>query len=606
MLLEELRTGGRNLGKMTQIPEGRFRPKIAGRTKRMRDKRVGIAALLVLWWGIHSAAGKMHPSLVDPQRTNCLTCHQVTAQNQQTHAPVQTSCLSCHRFEKTETGLNVSLVKPQPDLCLSCHARHQAAASGTWEAAHPPVTDQCTSCHRPHSSAQPSLLREAVPALCLSCHDGEAINGKHGMPVAKSGCTRCHTPHGSTVKGMLRGAQRHAPFAEGSCNACHRKGLGGKTLLKAQGSALCFACHGEFENLPKNSVVHGAVEQGRCVACHDPHVAANAKLLARQGPELCQGCHTAVAAKASAKSSHPPLADDCLSCHSPHSSQHSGLLASPEPQLCANCHDLEDKGFQTKHLGEKGQTLPCLGCHDPHGSGSEHLIADAATHPPFGDGSCDACHEKGGTVVEGGSRRLCFACHSDWEERASKAPHIHGAVDAGECVACHTPHASTRAFLLKSSSVRVCGGCHSDQLPAAGEKPHGAIAALGCPVCHQPHSGGEKFLREEPTKLCLVCHLADAGNLKNQKLFGLFPVSQEQLKLWGRLRLTPDNSKNHPVTGHRVLGTPTEEELERASTSFRGELSCLTCHDPHKGAGRGLARRDAQGKPVTCDSCHAK
>ena len=51
---------------------------------------------------------------------------------------------------------------------------------------------------------------------------------------------------------------------------------------------------------------------------------------------------------------------------------------------------------------------------------------------------------------------------------------------------------------------------------------------------------------------------------------------------------------------------PTAEELKRAETSFTEELTCLTCHDPHKGRSHKLLRWDAEFADEACGACHAK
>ncbi|MEW5877261.1 MAG: cytochrome c3 family protein [Acidobacteriota bacterium] len=547
---------------------------------------------------------KQHPSLVNPETTRCSTCHQLFPPSAQAHPPAEKNCLTCHRFTKEGEKTQVALAASQPDLCLSCHKGLSKPASLTLTGAHPPVGDQCTSCHEPHASTEKHLLSQGPPKLCLSCHGENDVQDKHPLPVLASSCVGCHAPHGSDVKGMLLGQVLHPPFAEKTCQACHRKGLGSKVLMQKTGAALCFACHSQQEKTWSSGTVHGAVQKGQCTACHNPHLSAQPHLVRATGPALCVGCHQDVGKKLQAKSPHSPAQEDCLTCHQPHQADRSGLLQAPVNELCGNCHDGSDKGFAAKHLQAKGDKLACVGCHDPHGSQGVHLLAEGSSHPPFAEGSCDACHEGSAQkVMEGGSRKLCFACHSDMEENLAKGD-VHGAVEAGECVACHSPHASRQSSLLKATPASVCGECHPDQLPGPGETAHGVIKVLGCQACHQPHQGKDKLLRKEGPELCTACHVAKATSELQVTLFGKFTVPREQWSQWARLRLTPDGTRNHPVTGHRVLGTPTA--AGRNKSSFTGELSCLTCHDPHKGQGRALARQGQDGKPVTCETCHAK
>ncbi len=576
-----------------------------GRTLAVRRWLLGIFPQVLLMTSVAlPVVAKQHPSLVNPETTRCSTCHQLFPPSAQAHPPAEKNCLTCHRFTKEGEKTQVALAASQPDLCLSCHKGLSKPASLTLTGAHPPVGDQCTSCHEPHASREKHLLSQQPPKLCLSCHGESDVQDKHLLPVLASSCVGCHAPHGSDVKGMLLGQELHPPFAEKTCLACHRKGLGIKVLMQKTGAALCFACHSQQEKTWSSGTVHGAVQKGQCTACHNPHLSAQPHLVRAAGPALCVGCHQDVGKKLQAKSPHPPAQEDCLTCHQPHQADRSGLLQAPVNELCGNCHDVSDNGFAAKHLQAKGDKLACVGCHDPHGSQGAHLLAEGSSHPPFAEGSCDACHEGSAQkVMEGGSRKLCFACHSDMEENLAKGD-VHGAVEAGECVACHSPHASRQSSLLKATPASVCGECHPDQLPGPGETAHGVIKVLGCQACHQPHQGKDKLLRKAGPELCTACHVAKATSEPQVTLFGKFTVAREQWSQWARLRLTPDGTHNHPVTGHRVLGTPTA--AGRNKSSFTGELSCLTCHDPHKGQGRALARQGQDGKPVTCETCHAK
>ena len=56
------------------------------------------------------------------------------------------------------------------------------------------------------------------------------------------------------------------------------------------------------------------------------------------------------------------------------------------------------------------------------------------------------------------------------------------------------------------------------------------------------------------------------------------------------LDLSPDGTEGHPLRSHRVSGTPDEHELAKAGVRFEGAMSCMTCHDPHKGRSRHLFR----------------
>lgn len=572
-------------------------------------------SLLLPFEAAFGAGTGKHPSLVDPAKAKCATCHEAVLQRKVKHAPAVKDCLSCHVFSSKDGQLTVALTSKEPALCVRCHPSLTASAEGHLLASHAPVTDFCVGCHSPHSADEPHLLTSPAVELCTICHPADELTTAHKVPVGRSSCIACHAPHGSTVLKMLVSARQHKPFAERSCDGCHRKGFGSKTRLKRSGAALCYACHSDLEARFSKGVVHGAVRQGKCTGCHSPHVAVEKKLLVASGARLCASCHASQAARASGPGGHKP-ARDCLTCHAPHQSAETGLLVKPVPALCVSCHAKGDKDgalLSSKHLGADLTKLSCTSCHDPHGSPVKGLIADGSIHPPFADSGCDRCHEgSAGKLTLGGGTPLCGACHAEIEQSAGTAAFPHAAVTVGECVMCHTPHASAQKRLLQAPSTEICGACHDDKVAKRGEFTHGVVTTMGCQACHEPHGGSRKgLLRAEGSQLCLTCHGPSATKVKEGAatvvLLGReLPVEQAQRMPTIDLS-SKDGKHNHPITGHRALGQPTAEELKRTSTTFKeGELTCTTCHDPHKGVSRELPRAAKGEAPVTCATCHPK
>lgn len=585
-------------------PRAGQRPAL-GNFPRSATRVVGIAFLALGTLAASPAAAAKHPGLVDPTTAKCATCHAKVLSNKVQHFPAVDDCRGCHEFSKKDGQTSVELSAPLPALCVTCHEGFAKAADGTLAAPHAPVVDSCTNCHDPHSTAEPRLLKSTVPGLCVACHAAAEIDKSHTVTVSRGDCRGCHASHGSAMKGMLVPGTQHPPFAERTCVACHRKSLGGRVRLQAEGAALCFACHSDLDASFAKGSVHGAVKQGKCVGCHSPHLAAEGKLLKAKGADLCVGCHQAIGDKAKGKGAHAPVKEDCDTCHEPHRSDVPGQLTAKVPDLCLTCHDATDKALAAKHLGADLAKLVCTSCHDPHGSESKALLAAVSVHPPVLDG-CDSCHEgAAGKLVENGSKALCYACHSDIQEFVAKAKFPHAALDAAECVACHSPHASAQAKLLNAPGGGVCLTCHEDKGPAVGEVGHGVVDAIGCQACHEPHGGArEKLLRAGANELCLGCH--DARNTKpaagkgTVTLLGRFTVPVAVAKGIKPVQLAADGQHNHPVTAHRAIGMPTKDELARTTVTFTGELGCLSCHDPHKSANRSLLRANR----AECSSCH--
>lgn len=581
----------------------------------LRPSILVVPALLTCVWSLPARAGD-HPPLVSAQAARCTLCHGDLIEGRAAvHPPAAEDCTNCHDVTVGEEGTTITLMEAEPALCVICHDDKAAAADGELATPHFPVVDSCLTCHDPHAGTAKPALVEAVPALCADCHDLEELQEKHGAQLTQAtDCTACHEPHGSPNPKMLRASHLHPPFEMGSCEACHRQPFGDRVRLRARGNALCEACHGEFEAPGGDGSVHPALqgERGRagCLSCHDPHMSDRPRMLKASGPDLCAQCHGSVVAAARAETGHYPAGDDCLTCHRPHTSEEPHLLDLRPPELCAQCHDVEGEELTKAHLGADLTELQCTACHTPHGSGNPKLLA-ANVHPPVLDG-CDTCHEGSyDQLLEDGESALCLLCHDEIGEEAEKAQFPHGALELGPCTECHNPHASAQDKLVKSPGAGPCVECHDDKAAGPGEVAHGVIDLVGCRACHEPHGGNRpKMLRATGAQLCLSCHdpaVVHRGEEgETVLLLGRFPVPAERVDRMATLRLSPDGERGHPVAGHRVVGTPTAREKRAVETTFEGELTCLSCHDPHKGKSSKLLRWGAASTLEACIHCHPK
>ncbi len=590
----------------------------AGAAWRIRILALSCCAPLLLFADPRTADARAdHPRLVSDAATACATCHGDRLRGPATvHGPVRDGCSFCHDVTIAEAGTQIALRTPEPALCLECHDAMAGAAGGAIGHPHPPATESCLGCHEAHASAHPALLVATQAELCGACHDPEESNAKHGGQMTPStDCARCHDPHGSGNARLLRGSGLHAPFADGSCDACHRAPLGDRVRLRARGERLCTACHGNSaapaaDGGSVHAALHGEGGRAGCLHCHDPHMSDQSRLLLDDGGRLCGSCHAEILDAARAPSGHPPAGEDCLNCHRPHASDQPRLLASPPHDLCGGCHDSGDADLTKAHLGADLASLTCTDCHTPHGSGHPHLLA-RHLHPPVLEG-CETCHEgTSGRLVEGGGPALCLMCHEEIGDRAAKSEIPHPAMDVARCVDCHNPHASNQERLVKQPGGGECLACHDEKGPRAGESAHGAITVIGCRACHEPHGGTRAgLLRIAGPELCLSCHDPARSKpddaLGTVRLLGRFDVPVESARAMARLRLSADGQRNHPVPNHRVLGTPSEDELKRSRTTHRGAMTCLTCHDPHKSRSRSLLLWDAVGPSEACVQCHAK
>ena len=577
---------------------------------RMKSILLGATLLLVGWLSAVYAAD--HPRLIDAANTECTVCHDDVLVKEQVHAPAADDCTSCHDVEVGDDATTVTLMEEEPSLCVFCHDDFEQAVEADLETPHFPVTESCLTCHDPHSAEEPTLLRASPVTLCADCHDMDDLGERHGGQLTEATrCGNCHNPHGSDHNTMLVAARQHSPFAEGSCNACHRPPFGDRIRLRVRGERLCEACHGDVAEDPEDPIsVHAALDgeggAAGCLSCHDPHMSEPRSLLKHPGNELCAGCHAATVHAANAETGHAPAADDCLTCHRPHAAGQPRLLSGDRNELCTDCHEPEDEDLVAAHLGATPSGGECTNCHSPHGEGHAKLLA-RTLHPPVLDG-CDTCHEGGhDELMEGGGSELCLFCHDDIGEAATAATVPHEALELGACTDCHNPHATAQPHLVKAPGAGPCIDCHDDQAAGDGEVAHGVIDAIGCYACHQPHGGeGDKLLREQGSELCLSCHRLGAVPMEPEATTALFlerfEVSRQVVESAAILALSPDGSKNHPVGNHPTIADVPVPHPGGEDTVI--EINCLTCHDPHKGRSAKLFRWGAATVGEACANCH--
>jgi predicted CXXCH cytochrome family protein len=584
---------------------------ISSSSKNVKPVRQILGVALVLAAGV-VVAGE-HPTLPKVDTEMCKICHEELIDKKPvSHSPVEEDCTVCHEVSQGDDGTTITLSEPEPQLCFMCHDGFEDAVNGDVASPHAPVMGSCLFCHEVHGSEHPALLSAAKADVCAECHEPADITSSHsGQLPDNADCSSCHMPHGGPNERMFTGSAQHSPFADGSCDGCHRKPFGNRLRFRNRGEKQCSACHGSFE-VPENGIRHEALatHRGRpgCLDCHDPHMSNQGYMLQSEGPELCGTCHPDVTSLASSDTGHYPAAEDCLGCHAPHVGERGQLLTEPPQDLCLGCHDSGDEDLSEAHLGADLAALECLTCHSPHGSEYGKSLAKNV-HPPVLDG-CETCHEGGhDELMEDGEAALCLICHEDVGTTAANAKVPHMALEVSRCVDCHNAHASPNDSLIVRAGGQVCLDCHDDQAPREGEDAHGAIDLYGCQACHLPHGGDETaMLRFEGDELCLGCHDRDsvptAGNDADVLLLDRFPANADELAAMAKLELSPDKNFGHPTDDHRVGGEATKKKSGGITTSFEGVLGCLTCHDPHKGTGGFSFRWGAANRVEACQHCH--
>jgi predicted CXXCH cytochrome family protein len=108
-----------------------------------------------------------------------------------------------------------------------------------------------------------------------------------------------------------------------------------------------------------------------CAKCHAGSMSSGRRELRKSMPGLCYSCHKDFSNKGDFL--HGPLnVGACIICHDPHQSKYVNLQKDPQPKLCYRCHTRQEIRSIVDH--EKILELKCTNCHDPHVSSLPKLL----------------------------------------------------------------------------------------------------------------------------------------------------------------------------------------------------------------------------------------
>jgi DmsE family decaheme c-type cytochrome len=295
------------------------------------------------------------------------------------------------------------------------------------------------------NSASPKPQTETTPAgyagtsTCAGCHQSAAES------VSK-------TVHSGTYDEMPGAALKNSSTS--SCDGCHGSG-------KAHAEAELEAERTDTKNPQAKKLIFNFLAKDTT-------------------PEMinqrCLTCHANGPAHINSPNSFHRLNDvSCISCHSPHHATISEkLLIKDQPALCYGCHLQQRAQFNMpfRHRVNDG-LIKCTDCHDQHGTAgaweSDHLVRQVRTSDS-GDYRCFKCHadKQGPFVFAHAAVKVegCATCHLP---HGGANPHMLKYSNVNLlCLQCHTAaafgHTSGTGFPVmdaqNSTQQQACTLCH--------------------------------------------------------------------------------------------------------------------------------------------------
>ncbi len=348
--------------------------------------------------------------------------------------------------------------------------------------------------------------------------------------------------------------------SEDTCDSCHEAKETGKpddpvaVVLQEETDTLCNWCHFGItrpKKQPPGWSLHKAAEEGKCLACHDPHVSVKKALLKDEPKKLCEQCHQKLLEDIKTKPYvHGPInVATCDLCHGTHSSSEPFLLTRTELEICALCH-------------EKSSFLP----KNPAVTGK---------HPGVADGGCHKCHDahasSSGRMMKKIVNNLCVDCHPDKTSNF----HEEKGFSIYVCGRCHDIHKPDAAHLIHNQSKDLCIQCHENL--GRGEFIHKPLAEKNCFECHQFH---QKSMARTQAEVCFRCHT------KTEAYVAAHPIRMDDARCTTCHAPHRASTKNltYPVM-HRPFA----------------EKKCAACHDK---LGEDLAALEAGAGDKLCFDCH--
>jgi predicted CXXCH cytochrome family protein len=321
----------------------------------------------------------------------CFFCHEKTPNAETAAGPDSVGlkddhadiCIGCHPAQRSKHPARSDHMVEMEGEMLSRHERGTRAAGTDLPLLKGKIV--CETCHNPHQegvikrmaaqagSAQKAFLRlDGGGDLCETCHSDKSFHAAEG-------------PASEVQPPVLAKNFEHKPVAEKKCKACHT--MRSEETGKQRIMMLCFrqGCHDT--SMLQRGYTHGAVtDLVDCTWCHEPHQAAQPKMLVKETNVLCMSCHQlirSVEGKTAIKDHgimtdfyaklHLPADMRCSFCHSRGHITEAGKI---QFDTCSQCHTFLMNSISNNihSTGDDYVSRKCTYCHDPHSAPYQHML----------------------------------------------------------------------------------------------------------------------------------------------------------------------------------------------------------------------------------------
>jgi len=344
--------------------------------------------------------------------------------------------------------------------------------------------DRCASCHRAHTAQAEYLLKQAQPALCLSCHDGtgastDVVDGKGPAGAALRGGGFSYALINGAAASKTMGTVPGAHGLPVASEIVPVLAAGGPTIPGSAVTSKHEISGTTAGTMWGNGAISAAVTPGKasvtleCASCHDPHGNGNYRILKpipNDAGTLVQT--TITAAKVVVDNPATPLVDESKDSAAAELSAPATGVNIPDATsykyTTANYWSVTDLNVPKVNVGTVNTpdltdgyianvSQWCATCHTRYLAGSGSYLANS------GDAVFTYRHRSNRNNAAGVSRPNCIQCHVSHGSNvtmggaATKVPFPGAAATSGGDAVT----TSVDSRLLRVNDRGTCVMCHN-------------------------------------------------------------------------------------------------------------------------------------------------